>query len=87
MTSDTPSSAPRQSKGRRQDRRGTPKVNTSGLYKRAVRDSFTKLDPRNMIKNPVMFLVWLGTIVTFLVTLAPDLFGPAAGKIPAYSMD
>jgi len=35
-----------------------------------------------MIKNPVMFLVWLGTIVTFLVTLAPDLFGPAAGKNP-----
>ena len=48
----------------------------AGLYKRAVREAFIKLDPRTAVKNPVMFVVWLGTIVTLLVTLDPNLFGP-----------
>ena len=47
----------------------------AGLYKRAVRDAFIKLDPRTAIGNPVMFLVWVGTIVTLLVTIDPNLFG------------
>ena len=48
----------------------------AGLYKRAVREAFIKLDPRTAVKNPVMFVVWLGTIVTLLVTFDPNLFGP-----------
>ncbi len=56
-------------------RRHTPKVVMAGLYRRAVRDAFTKLDPRVAVGNPVMFLVWVGTIVTFLVTIDPNLFG------------
>ncbi|KAM3089798.1 potassium-transporting ATPase subunit KdpB [Phormidesmis sp. 146-35] len=59
--------------------RRTPKVNMSGLYQRAIRESFTKLDPRNQVKNPVMFVVWIGTIVTLLVTLDPNLFGTVQG--------
>jgi potassium-transporting ATPase ATP-binding subunit len=55
-----------------------PKANTSGLYQRAVRDAFIKLDPRSAVGNPVMFLVWVGTIVTFFVTLDPNLFGTVA---------
>ena len=31
---------------------------------RAVKDSFRKLDPRDQIKNPVMFLVYLSAILT-----------------------
>jgi potassium-transporting ATPase ATP-binding subunit len=50
-------------------------VNMSGLYQRAIREAFTKLDPRIEVKNPVMFVVWVGTIITFLVTLDPNLFG------------
>jgi len=46
-----------------------------GLYQRAIRESFLKLDPRITVRNPVMFVVWVGTIVTFLVTLNPNLFG------------
>jgi potassium-transporting ATPase ATP-binding subunit len=49
----------------------------AGLYKRAVREAFVKLNPRIAVKNPVMFIVWIGTIVTFLVTLDPNLFGAA----------
>ncbi len=56
-------------------RRQTPKANMRGLYQRAIRDSFVKLNPRTAVKNPVMFVVWVGTIVTFLVSLDPNLFG------------
>jgi potassium-transporting ATPase ATP-binding subunit len=52
----------------------------SGLYQRAVREAFIKLDPRTQIKNPVMFIVWVGTIITALVTLDPNLFGPVAAE-------
>ncbi|MEH2177435.1 potassium-transporting ATPase subunit KdpB [Nostoc sp.] len=46
-----------------------------GLYQRAIHESFIKLDPRITVRNPVMFVVWVGTIVTLLVTLNPNLFG------------
>jgi potassium-transporting ATPase ATP-binding subunit len=61
--------------GTRNSRRHTPKANMSGLYQRAIREAFVKLDPRTEVKNPVMFVVWVGTIITFLVTLDPNLFG------------
>ncbi|MBV9385160.1 MAG: hypothetical protein JOZ78_01900, partial [Chroococcidiopsidaceae cyanobacterium CP_BM_ER_R8_30] len=54
----------------RSSRQHTPKVNTKGLYSRAVRESFVKLDPRIMVKNPVMFVVWVGTIITAVTTIA-----------------
>ncbi len=40
---------------------------------RAVRDSFPKLDPRLQLKNPVMFIVELGSVITtgiFVLDLA-----------------
>jgi potassium-transporting ATPase ATP-binding subunit len=60
---------------RRSDRQHTSKVNMAGLYQRAIQDAFRKLDPRIAVRNPVMFLVWMGTIVTALVTINPNLFG------------
>jgi K+-transporting ATPase ATPase B chain len=59
-----------------------PQAKPSGLYTRAFGQAFVKLYPRNMIKNPVMFVVWLGTIVTALMTIAPNLFGPTPGENP-----
>ncbi|MDB5097692.1 MAG: kdpB, partial [Cyanobacteria bacterium RYN_339] len=54
--------APSDPRGRpRDERRHTPKVDRSGLYQRAVADAFKKLDPRVMAKNPVMFVVEIGT--------------------------
>ncbi len=61
--------------GPRSSRRHTPKANLSGLYQRAATEAFWKLNPRVAVKNPVMFLVWVGTIITFLLTLNPGLFG------------
>ena len=37
------------------------------LIQTAIRDSFRKLDPRDQIKNPVMFVVFLGAIWTTAV--------------------
>jgi K+-transporting ATPase ATPase B chain len=62
-------------RGLRDTRKHTPKVDRSGLYQRAIRQSFVKLDPRIIVRNPVMFVVWLGTIITLLVTIDPNLFG------------
>jgi len=70
MTSTT-----RQPGGPRQQRRHTPKANLSNLYQRALKAAFFKLDPRIMIKNPIMFMVWVGTLITALLTVNPHLFG------------
>ncbi|TBR61775.1 potassium-transporting ATPase subunit B [Westiellopsis prolifica IICB1] len=61
--------------GTRDSRKHTPKADMRGLYQRAIKESFVKLNPRIAVKNPVMFIVWVGTIVTFIVTLNPNLFG------------
>jgi len=40
-----------------------------GLYQRAVLDAFGKLDPRSMVRNPVMFTVEIGSVITTLLWL------------------
>ncbi|MCK6692570.1 MAG: potassium-transporting ATPase subunit KdpB [Thermoanaerobaculia bacterium] len=39
------------------------------LVREAVRESFLKLDPRRMFRNPVMFTVEIGTVVMLVVCL------------------
>ena len=39
----------------------------SALAKRAVRDAFKKLNPREQAKNPVMLMVYLSAILTFIL--------------------
>ncbi|MEH2405584.1 potassium-transporting ATPase subunit KdpB [Nostoc sp.] len=79
ITTDSPS--PLIPSGTRDSRKHTPKTDMRGLYQRAIRESFVKLDPRITVRNPVMFVVWVGTIVTFLVTLNPNLFGTIQADI------
>jgi K+-transporting ATPase ATPase B chain len=79
-SSHTPDSPKKPPRGSRQSRKHTPKANTKGLYQRAFKEAFVKLNPRVMLKNPVMFVVWTGTIVTALLTIDPTLFGPVFGK-------
>ncbi|MDB9373874.1 potassium-transporting ATPase subunit KdpB [Nodularia sphaerocarpa] len=66
----------------RKKRKHKPQTKPAGLYTRAFQQAFAKLSPGNMIKNPVMFVVWLGTIVTALMTIAPNIFGPTPGENP-----
>lgn len=76
----TPSSSKKRELGSTRDsRRHTPKVSTDGLYQHAIRDAFFKLNPKIAVRNPVMFMVWVGTIVTLLVTIDPNLFGTVKG--------
>ena len=52
------------------------------ILRAAVWDSFKKLDPRLMFKNPVMFVVEVGSVLTTLVWLR-DLVAPSPGALPA----
>lgn len=79
--SSTPKS-PRSYKSDRRHARKQSKVKNQGIYARAVKDAFVKLNPKHAIKNPVMFLVWIGTIITLFVTIDPNLFGPDTSKNP-----
>ncbi|MBF0283656.1 MAG: potassium-transporting ATPase subunit KdpB [Magnetococcales bacterium] len=50
------------------------------LLREAILDSFKRLSPRYQIKNPVMFVVWLGSVLTsglFLQALAGQGEAPA----------
>ncbi|MDD1668392.1 MAG: potassium-transporting ATPase subunit KdpB [Methanomicrobiales archaeon] len=38
-----------------------------GLYRRAILDSIGKLDPRTLVRNPVIFTVEIGSIITALL--------------------
>jgi K+-transporting ATPase ATPase B chain len=40
-----------------------------GIIRQAVRDSFRKLDPRVQVKNPVMFIVEVGSLLTTIIFL------------------
>ncbi len=49
----------------------------SHIVRRAIRDAFAKLDPRHQVRNPVMFVVEVGSVLTtglFVMALA--------GKLP-----
>ena len=51
------------------------------LVRMATWQSFVMLDPRNMMRNPVMFLVEVGTVLTAIVTVQSILAGAATGLI------
>ncbi|QHT59464.1 potassium-transporting ATPase subunit KdpB [Paenibacillus lycopersici] len=47
----------------------------------AAADAFKKLNPAVMIGNPVMFIVEVGTLITLLLAIKPDLFvGSGTGR-------
>ena len=51
------------------------------MYQRAILDSFVKLDPRRMVRNPVMFVVEVGSVLTTALWIQA-LFG-GHGEAPA----
>ncbi len=53
------------------------------LLRAALLDSVRKLDPRTMVKNPVMFVVELGSVLTTLVLLHDVVVRPS-GMAPAW---
>ncbi|MEW4430977.1 potassium-transporting ATPase subunit KdpB [Paenibacillus pabuli] len=61
---------------------GPSKRRVSGdIIRQASLDAFKKLNPMVMIKNPVMFIVEVGTFITLLLCIDPDLFAASeAGR-------
>lgn len=56
----------------------TTKFITKEILKSSVTGAFKKLDPRYMMKNPVMFVVETGFFITLLLCFIPNLFGDVA---------
>jgi len=54
---------------------------TGRMYRRAVVDSFAKLNPRAMLKNPVMFVVEVGSVLTTALWIQALL---GTGEAPAW---
>ncbi len=51
------------------------KLITPEIFRQALIGSFTKLNPLYMMKNPVMFVVEVGVVITLLLSFYPGLFG------------
>ena len=51
------------------------KLITPDIFRQAVKGSFTKLNPLYMMKNPVMFVVEIGFVISLLLSIFPGLFG------------
>ena len=55
------------------DRRAKKSWITKEILLNAIRDSFKKLNPKAMIKNPVMFVVEVGFVITLFLTFFPNI--------------
>lgn len=55
------------------------KLITPEIFRQAVVGSFAKLNPRYMMKNPVMFVVEVGFVITLVLSFFPALFGDVGG--------
>ena len=53
------------------------------IVRPAVWESFRKLAPQQVIKNPVMFVVEIGSVITTLIWLR-DFIAPTAGSQPLW---
>ena len=54
------------------------KLMTPSIFRQAIIGSFSKLNPLYMMKNPVMFVVEVGCVITLLLSFFPNLFGDVA---------
>ena len=62
------------------------KLLTREVLKQALIGSVKKLDPRYMSKNPVMFVVETGFLITLLLTIVPGLFGEGDTGLRTYNL-
>ena len=58
---------------------------TGDILASSINNSFIKLDPRYMVKNPVMFVVEIGFIITLLLSIFPNMFGEQGENLRAYN--
>lgn len=59
---------------------------TKDIIKEAAIECFKKLNPRYMIKNPVMFVVEIGFFITLILTIFPNIFGDTGNNLRIYNL-
>ncbi|MCI1995875.1 potassium-transporting ATPase subunit KdpB [Clostridium luticellarii] len=57
---------------------------TSDILKDAIIESFKKLNPRYMFKNPVMFVVEIGFFISLISIIFPGIFGDVGNNLRIY---
>lgn len=58
---------------------------TKDICKSSIKGAFIKLNPRYMMKNPVMFVVEIGFILTLLLCFVPNIFGDEGSNLRLYN--
>ncbi len=61
------------------------KLMTPEILHQAIIGAFTKLNPRYMMRNPVMFVVEIG-FITFVLSFVPGLFGDTGSNVRLYNI-
>ncbi|WP_055665799.1 potassium-transporting ATPase subunit KdpB [Desnuesiella massiliensis] len=59
---------------------------TKEIFLTSIKEAFIKLNPKYMIKNPVMFVVEIGFFITLLLSIVPNLFGEVDASIRGYNI-
>lgn len=67
------------------DKKRKSKFITKEIFNEAIIDSFKKLKPKYMIKNPVMFVVEVGFGISLILTFFPSLFGDQGNNLKVYN--
>ena len=62
------------------------KLITPEILHQAIIGSFTKLNPRYMMRNPVMFVVEIGFFITLILSFVPGLFGDTGSNVRLYNI-
>ena len=81
QSANPPTSRPPRSRSRDRRPRSRKQVKISKLlYLGAIKDAFFKLNPQHLTKNPILFIVGIGTIITLIFTIEPNLFGELSSE-------
>jgi K+-transporting ATPase ATPase B chain len=58
---------------------------TKDMIKESSIEAFKKLNPKYMVKNPVMFVVEVGFFISLLLTIFPNIFGEQSNNFRIYN--
>lgn len=61
------------------------KLISKDIFESSLKGAFIKLDPRYMVKNPVMFVVEIGLAITLVLCFVPNLFGDTGNNLRLYN--
>ncbi|MDP4177246.1 MAG: potassium-transporting ATPase subunit KdpB [Bacillota bacterium] len=68
------------------DKSRKSKFITKKIFSEAIIESFKKLNPKYMIKNPVMFVVEVGFLISLFLVFFPSVFGDTGKNLREYNL-